>query len=308
MRSYELFKQYIWLVGTISRAGKISLEEINRRWLGTELSGGIEIARTTFIRHKAAIQDIFGIEIECDTRNGFSYYIANQEVLQENSIQNWMLSTITVSNLLGDSRSVHDRILLESIPSNGDNIRLFIEAMKTSRRITVTYRKYGFTEPSEHTVEPYCIKLFQRRWYALVRHITRDSLFTLSFDRIIDIRLTEEHFKIDKDFDAQSWFSDSYGVFRNQDADLERVVIRAYGREAFYLRDLPFHHSQREIASGEDWTDFEYWLRISNDFYTPLLSRGPNIKVLQPQWLADEIRQQLLKAAGLYEGAEGISE
>ena len=308
MRSYELFKQYIWLVGTISRAGKISLEEINRRWLGTELSGGIEIARTTFIRHKAAIQDIFGIEIECDTHDGFSYYIANQEVLQENSIQNWMLSTITVSNLLGDSRSVHDRILLESIPSNGDNIRLFIEAMKTSRRITVTYRKYGFTEPSEHTVEPYCIKLFQRRWYALVRHITRDSLFTLSFDRIIDIRLTEEHFKIDKDFDAQSWFSDCYGVFRNQDAELERVVIRAYGREAFYLRDLPFHHSQREIASDEDWTDFEYWLRISNDFYTPLLSRGPNIKVLQPQWLADEIRQQLLKAAGLYEGAEGISE
>ena len=68
----------------------------------------------------------------------------------------------------------------------------------------------------------------------------------------------------------------------------------------FYLRDLPFHHSQKEIASGEDWTDFEYWLRISNDFYTPLLSRGPNIKVPQPQWLADEIRQQLLKAAGLY--------
>ena len=266
MRSYELFKQYIWLVGTISRAGKISLEEINRRWLGTELSGGIEIARTTFIRHKAAIQDIFGIEIECDTRNGFAYYIANQEVLQENSIQNWMLSTITVSNLLGDSRNVRDRILLESIPSNGDNIRLFIEAMKTSRRITVTYRKYGFTEPSEHTVEPYCIKLFQRRWYALVRHITTDSLFTLSFDRIIDIRLTEEHFKIDKDFDAQSWFSDCYGVFRNQDAELERVVIRAYSRESFYLRDLPFHHSQREIASGEDWTDFEYWLRISNDF------------------------------------------
>lgn len=300
MRSYELFKQYIWLVGTISRAEKISLEEINRRWLRTELSGGIEIARTTFIRHKAAIQDIFGIEIECDTHDGFSYYIANQEVLQENSIQNWMLSTITVSNLLGDSRSVHDRILLESIPSNGDNIRLFIEAMKTSQRIAVTYRKYGSTEPSEHMVEPYCIKLFQRRWYALVRHITRGSLFTLSFDRIIDIRLTEEHFKIDKDFDAQSWFSDCYGVFRNQDAELERVVIRAYGREVFYLRDLPFHHSQRELTSGEDWTDFEYWLRISNDFYTPLLSRGPNIKVLQPQWLADEIRQQLLKAAGLY--------
>ena len=96
--------------------------------------------------------------------------------------------------------------------------------------------------------------------------------------------------------------SDDYLVYDDsKDARLERVVVRAYGREAFYLRDLPFHHSQRELASGEDWTDFEYWLRISNDFYTPLLSRGPNIKALQPQWLAKEIRQQLLKAAGLYE-------
>ena len=301
MKSYELFKQYIWLVGTISRAGKITLEEINRRWLRTELSGGIEIARTTFIRHKAAIQDIFGIDIECDTRDNFSYYIANQEVLQEDSIQNWMISTITVGNLIHDSHSFHERILLESIPSSGDNLQLFIEAMKSSRRITVTYRKYGSAEPSERTVEPYCIKLFQRRWYALVRHITKGTLFTLSFDRIISIDITKESFRIDKDFDAQSWFSDSYGVFRNQDADLERVVIRAYGREAFYLRDLPFHHSQREIASGEDWTDFEYWLRISNDFYTPLLSRGPNIKVLQPEWLAEEIRQQHLRAVGLYE-------
>ena len=36
---------------------------------------------------------------------------------------------------------------------------------------------------------------------------------------------------------------------------------------------------------------------------------SPEFKVLQPQWLlADEIRQQLLKAAGLYENADVISE
>ena len=131
-------------------------------------------------------------------------------------------------------------------------------------------------------------------------NITRDSLFTLSFDRIIDIRLTEEHFKIDKDFDAQSWFSDCYGVFRNQDTELERVVVRAYGREAFYLRDLPFHHSQRELTSGEDWTDFEYRLRISNDFYTPLLSRGPNIKVLQPPAVVDQMNELIEHMKRLY--------
>lgn len=31
-----LFDRYIWLIDTIYRAGKITFEEINKRWLRTE--------------------------------------------------------------------------------------------------------------------------------------------------------------------------------------------------------------------------------------------------------------------------------
>ena len=51
----------------------------------------------------------------------------------------------------------------------------------------------------------------------------------------------------------------------------------------------------------DDYSDFELTLRPTPDFYTPLLSRGPLIKVLSPQWLADEIKKQHLEAAKLYE-------
>lgn len=34
------------------------------------MSGGVEFARTTFNRHKDAIEDIFGIFIDCDRRDG----------------------------------------------------------------------------------------------------------------------------------------------------------------------------------------------------------------------------------------------
>ncbi len=81
MKSHALFQQYIWLVNTIYRAGKISLEEINRKWLDTDLSEGLPLARSTFNRHKDAIEDMFGIYIECDKRDGFKYYIGNAEVL-----------------------------------------------------------------------------------------------------------------------------------------------------------------------------------------------------------------------------------
>lgn len=82
---------------------------------------------------------------------------------------------------------------------------------------------------------------------------------------------------------------------------VERVVIRAFGREAYYMKDLPLHHSQREIACGDGYVDFELRLRPTADFFTPLLSRGGAIMVMEPQWVADEIARLHREAARLYE-------
>ena len=44
----DLFDKYIWLVDTIYRAGKITFEEINERWLRSRLSEGEDIPLRTF--------------------------------------------------------------------------------------------------------------------------------------------------------------------------------------------------------------------------------------------------------------------
>ncbi|MBR1464895.1 MAG: hypothetical protein IJ607_00875 [Bacteroidaceae bacterium] len=84
------------------------MAEINHKWVRTDMSGGVEMARTTFFRYKEAIQDIFGLIIECDRKNGYEYYIENEEVLEENTVQNWMLSTISISNMLNENASMQE--------------------------------------------------------------------------------------------------------------------------------------------------------------------------------------------------------
>ena len=80
MKSYALFKEYIWLVNTINFAGKITLEDINRKWVETDMSEGLPIVRSTFNRHKDAIQDIIGVDIECDKIDEYKNFIDNSEV------------------------------------------------------------------------------------------------------------------------------------------------------------------------------------------------------------------------------------
>ena len=308
------FKEYIWLVNTIRKARRITFAEINERWLETDMSGGVDLARSTFARHKDAIEDIFGIYIDCDRQNGYQYFIGNDYVLREDSVQNWMLSTLSVNNVISESLSLQDRILLQPVPTEGEYLKTVIDAMKKSVRIAVDYRKYGTERPNHQVFEPYCIKLFKQRWYVL-GHFHRDATkekpesdyFGLfSFDRVLDMSLTDIKFQIDPDFDAQAYFDECYGVLVDDGTKPERIVIRAYGYERYYMRDLPIHRSQREIGQGENFADFELYMRPTIDLSGHLLSRGNQIKVLSPQWFADEIHDMHLEAAIMYEPEEDL--
>ena len=163
MKASILFKQYVWLVDTIQRCKRITLAELNERWLRTELSEGRPLSRTTFNRHRSEVEEIFGIIIGCDADN--RYYIVSSDVLHTDSVQQWMLNTLTVSNIVGEARNLHDRILLESIPTEGELLRQIVEAMQRGVLINITYHRYGSTTDASWTIAPYCIKLFRRRWY-----------------------------------------------------------------------------------------------------------------------------------------------
>lgn len=307
MKSPVLFKEYIWLITTIYRAGKISLAEINAKWVETEMSDGVEIARATFNRHKDAIQDMFGIYIECDRKDGFKYYIGNDEVLRENSVQNWMLSTLTVNNIISESMPLKDRILLESIATDDEYLKTMIEAMKKNVKVEIDYKRYDLDKTRHFVTEPYALKLFSQRWYVLT-HLHYEAVgdkpewetfATFAFDRIVSMKMTDKKFHVKKDFSASEYFENAFGITVD-DTECCKVVLRAFDFERFYTRDLPLHHSQKAIYEGENYTDFEYMLCPTYDFCNKILSYAGRVKVLEPQWLADKIKEEHQRAFEIY--------
>lgn len=283
-------KEYIWLVNTIFQAGKITFAKINEKWLRTEMSGGVEISRTTFNRHKDAIEDIFGVIIDCDKKDGFKYYIANKSVLYEETIQNWMLSTLTVQTAIQEGISLQKRILLEEVPSGYKYLQPMLEAMKNNHCITFNYQKYNDAEAKTHSsAQPYCLKLYKQRWYILVK--VKHQFRTFSLDRIKSLEISDETFPFDKEFDAEAFFSDYFGVFRDEKIKPQKVVIRATKEERPYLRDLPLHHSQKEIINATDYSDFSYFLSPSDDFIGEILRKKNRLHVVTPIELREKVLQ-----------------
>lgn len=300
MRASEIFRQYIWLTDTIYRSGGISLEELNRQWVRTEMSGGLPMNRLTFNRHKEAIEEIFGLCIECQRKGGYYYYIENKETLKNNHLQHWMLESLSISNMLRESGSLKDRIMLEHIPAGKEYLQTIINAMKQDQKVKMTYRKFGQTTGYTLIVEPYAIKVFKQRWYLLANDYKRQHPSVYALDRVLSLEETEETFTFPSDFDTEKFFKDCYGVLRTDDKP-QRIVIRAYVPLTNYLRTLPLHHSQRELASTPHYAEFELYLRPTFDFRQELLSQGDEVEVLEPAEFREEMKTIAKRIVERYE-------
>ena len=132
------------------------------------------------------------------------------------------------------------------------------------------------------------------------RNQERDYYGIYSFDRIQEISLTDVKFEIRDDFDAQDYFSECFGVVAGDGTPAERIILRAYGKQRYYLHDLPLHHSQKAIGQGENYTDFEYYVRPTYDFCSHILSLGNQLKVIYPQSLADKLCLMMADALKRY--------
>lgn len=294
-------QKYTWLIDTIRRAGKISLEEISDRWeRNKDLSDYKPLSRATFNRWKDAIFSQFGIIISCQRAGGYLYYIENPEDIDEDELKKWMLDSFAVSNLISENLSLKDRIIVNQIPSAHDHLATLLEAMKENRIVTITYCGFNKTKSHKFPIEPYCVKLFENRWYLLAHNIQYDDIRIYGLDRIEDVAITGDAFKLPKDFSASDYFSNYYGIVTDKNIKAQHIIIRVYHDHIPYINSLPLHRSQRLLENNGEYADFELFLAPTYDFIMRLLYVGAMIEVVSPVSLRKTMKEWISDMYNLY--------
>lgn len=301
----DLFNRYIWLADTIYRAGKITLEEINSKWLKSHISEGKKLSRRTFHYHRDAIERIFDINIECNKRGRqYYYYIDNLEDLKKDKVRNWLLNTFTVNNLIDESKCIKDRILFEDIPSGREYLSVLIEAMRDNMAVEITYQ--SFDKDMQHTfvIHPYCVKIFKQRWYLAAFNPYYGKVMIYSLDRMLGARITDEQFAYPEDFSPKEFFRFSFGIIVAEDCPAEEVVLKVYGNHRKYIRALPLHSTQKEEETNKEFSTFRYFLRPTYDFVQEILSHAQDMEVVSPQWLRGFAKEKISEMLARYDDVD----
>ena len=295
----NLVNRYVWLVDTINRYGRITLKDLNDAWLHSPISEGKPLARRTFFHYRDGVEEMFDINIQCD-KSTFEYYIDDGGSESNQLMQSWLLDAASVSDMLSNAHGISERIMLENVPSARKHLPVVIDALKQNRRISFSYKGYMRALPTDGIVlEPYFVKIFKQLWYVIGLNVKEGKIKTYSLDRMSNLHILQDTFKMPEDFSPAEFFKDCFGIIINQNS-AKRIVLRVEPTQAKYFRALPLHPSQEEVVH-DSYSIFTYTMRITYDLKEELLSHGASVEVVEPQELKMLIRNELEQALKNYE-------
>jgi predicted DNA-binding transcriptional regulator YafY len=255
----------------------------------------------TFYRLKETLARDFGIEIVFDYNNDGYFFdednSANPEAflgLLEILVTAELFSTnFKEKNNALSFVEFENRAAIETLP----NFKTVLNAIQQQLPITFNHHSFYHLKESIYTVKPYFLKQYQNRWYVIGE--TEKGYRTFGIDRIENIKVGTKKFKA-KTEEAKEKFSNVIGL-NYVDHKIETIKLSFHVSQKPYLESLPLHTSQKEIITGNETTfDIELRIHPNFEFRQQILKYGSLIKVIEPKWLAEEIKEELRKALDNY--------
>lgn len=189
----------------------------------------------------------------------------------------------------------------ESMPhSKGiEHFDRLYKAIQKKQPLHVVYQKFESRQVSTHLFHPYLLKEYKFRWYVLGLSEARKNKVVLALDRIESITTARVVFKPYKGIDIQRYFSHTIGV-TIKSSGVKEIRLWCSAPQGNYLKTQPLHITQQVMSDTKDGMIITLQLIPNYELLQTLLAFGPEIKVLEPESLRQEMKDMLARSLALY--------
>jgi proteasome accessory factor C len=198
---------------------------------------------------------------------------------------------------LGEAAS---RLRFPAIASRpvGPAFQTVASATLQRKQLWIEYHARGSDERSERTVSPQRITHYRESWYLDLWDEGKSALRSFAIDRILKAVPLDEKATDIAEAELHAHYASSYGIFGGKADKL--AVLRFTKERARWVADEVWHPEQQ----GRRLDDGSYELRIPynnpRELVMDILREGPNVIVMEPQSLVEEVKSQLSAALRRY--------
>ena len=177
-----------------------------------------------------------------------------------------------------------------------------IDSIVSHTPLDITYRTYKGVETSA-ILHPYYIKQFNNRWFLF--GIEENEKYTnditvKALDRIVRFTpVADVEFIPNTNIDFKLFFKDIVGVtIPKEHPEPEEIVLKFDEKRFPYIVSKPIHQTQEVIDEAEHTIGI--FVRPNKELEAQIFSYGPQVEVLQPIWLRDEISNKIKETLKKY--------
>lgn len=141
-------------------------------------------------------------------------------------------------------------------------------------------------------IHPYYVKQYNGRWFFFGLDNGHERIANIALDRIKYIDNANVVFKKSNSINFNTYFDDIIGVtILGENIKKESIILR-FTKERFpYVVSKPIHQSQRIIE--REGCEVEINVKPNKELYQQIFSFIPDIEVISPQWLRNEIIEKM---------------
>ncbi|NLA24881.1 MAG: WYL domain-containing protein, partial [Bacteroidales bacterium] len=254
---------------------------------------GFEISDRTIQRDVEQIRFEFGVEIKYH-RDKNGYYIDYENSFNIESFFRF-LEIVNTAELLTESllESIDSLKYISFDTSGGlkgiENLKPLLKAIKDNRKISFTHFNFHTERSRNYTLNPYLLKEYENRWYVVGIIVGFNEFRTFGLDRMENLEVKTQTFTPDNKLDPTELFYQTIGLVYSLNS-VQNVVLSFTPSQGKYIKTLPLHASQQVLVDNENECRISIHVSPNYELKQQILKHGETVKVIEPQWLAEEIK------------------
>jgi hypothetical protein len=253
-----------------------------------ELDRNLRTSKRTFNRDLTEINDFFGIAIKFDFKTAI--YSLNEEESSEENMQ--LLEVFDTLQLFGKRGKVPGYIFLEQKAAKGtEHFSSIISAIEQSKTVRIIYGKFWRWETEERILKPLALKEYKQRWYLLTLD-EKDQFKVFALDRIQELSMTDNTFKVNRQIDFEVYFRDLFGIINTPGNPVEEVILTFTEFKGRYIKSLPLHASQEILVDDGHILTIRLRVKIEYELIAEILSHGDEVRVDAPERLKEIVKER----------------
>jgi len=172
------------------------------------------------------------------------------------------------------------------------------EGLRHSHRLGLQYLKPGEETAGDRLVDPYHIASFQGEWYLVGHCHLRREVRTFAISRIKAVQTSDADFLIPDNFSFEKFSGQHFGIFRGERDFSVKILFSPRHRP--YVEEREWHREQSLERQPDGGVLLSFTSNHLFEVKRWVLSWGAGVKVLAPQELAKDLRDELRQTLQAY--------